>query len=39
MRGEMVDKQKRGAMITGLVLGATAIAIYLVVVFKFFVGP
>ena len=34
----MVDKQRRGAIVTGLVLGATAIAIYLVVVFRFFVG-
>jgi hypothetical protein len=35
----MVDKQRKDAIVTGLVLGATAIAIYLVVVFKFFVGP
>ncbi len=34
----MVDRQRRGAIVTGLVLGATAIAIYLVVVFRFFVG-
>ena len=33
----MVDKQKRGAIVTGLVLGAMALAIYLVVVLKFFV--
>jgi hypothetical protein len=32
-----VDKQKRGAIVTGVVLGAMAIAIYLVVVLKFFV--
>ena len=34
----MVDKQRTGAIVTGLVLGAMAIAIYLVVVFKFFLG-
>lgn len=34
----MVDKQRKGAIVTGLVLAAMAIAIYLVVVFKFFVG-
>jgi hypothetical protein len=34
----MVDRQRRGAIVTGLVLGAMAIAIYLVVVFRFFVG-
>ena len=33
----MVDKQKRGAIITGLVLAAMALGIYLTVVFKFFV--
>jgi hypothetical protein len=38
MRHEMVDKQRKGAIVTGLVLAAMAIAIYLVVVFKFFVG-
>jgi hypothetical protein len=32
-----MDKQKRDALVTGLVLGAMALAIYLVVVFKFFV--
>ena len=32
----MVDKQKRGAIVTGVVLAAMAIAIYLVVVLKFF---
>ena len=39
MRGEMVDKQRKDAIVTGLVLAAMAIGIYLVVVFKFFVGP
>lgn len=34
----MVDKQRRGAIVTALVLAAMAIGIYLVVVFKFFVG-
>jgi hypothetical protein len=34
----MVDKQRKGAIVTGLVLGAMAIAIYIVVVFRFFVG-
>jgi hypothetical protein len=34
----MVDRQRRGAIVTGLVLGATALAIYLVVVFRLFVG-
>ena len=33
----MVDKQRRGALVTGLVLAAMALAIYLTVVFKFFV--
>lgn len=33
----MVDKQKKGAIVTGAVLGAMALAIYLVVVLKFFV--
>lgn len=32
----MVDKQKRGAIVTGVVLGAMALAIYLVVLLKFF---
>ena len=32
-----MDKQRRGAIITGLVLGGMALAIYLTVVFKFFV--
>ena len=34
----MDAKQKRDAVVTGLVLGAMALGIYLVVVFKFFVG-
>ena len=34
----IVDKQRKNAIVTGLVLGAMAIGIYLVVVFKFFVG-
>ncbi len=34
----MVDKQRRGAIITGVVLAATAIGIYLTVVLKFFVA-
>ena len=34
----MVDKQRRGALITGVVLAATAIGIYLTVVLKFFVA-
>lgn len=33
----MVDKQKRGAIVTGVVLAAMALAIYLVVVLKFFI--
>lgn len=33
-----MDKQKKGAVVTGIVLGAMALAIYLVVVFKFFLG-
>ncbi len=33
----MVDKQRKGAIITGLVLAAAAIGIYLTVVLKFFV--
>jgi hypothetical protein len=33
----MVDKQRRGAVVTALVLAAMAIGIYLVVVFRFFV--
>jgi hypothetical protein len=32
----MLDKQKKGAIVTGLVLGAMALAIYLVVMLKFF---
>jgi hypothetical protein len=32
-----VNPQRKGAIITGVVLGAMAIAIYLVVVLKFFV--
>jgi hypothetical protein len=35
----MVDKQRKGAIVTGLVLAAMAIGIYVVVVVKFFVGP
>ena len=31
----MVDKQKRGAIVTGLVLAAMALGIYLVVILKF----
>ena len=31
----MVDKQKRGAIITGLTLAAMALGIYLVVILKF----
>jgi hypothetical protein len=34
----MVDKQKRDAIVTALVLAAMAVGIYLVVVFKFFLG-
>ena len=34
----MVDKQRRGALITGVVLAATAVGIYLTVVLKFFVA-
>ncbi len=34
----MVDKQRRGALITGVVLAATAIGIYLTVVLKLFVA-
>ena len=33
----MVDKQRKSALVTGLVLAAMALAIYLVVVLKFFV--
>jgi hypothetical protein len=33
----MVDKQRRSALVTGIVLGAMVLAIYLTVVFKFFV--
>jgi hypothetical protein len=32
----MVDKQKRGAIVTGVVLAAMALGIYLVVLLKFF---
>ena len=32
---QMVDKQKRGAIVTGLVLAAMALGIYLVVILKF----
>jgi hypothetical protein len=31
----MVDKQKRGAIVTGVVLAAMALGIYLVVILKF----
>ena len=31
----MVDKQRRGAIVTGVVLAAMALAIYLVVILKF----
>ena len=31
----MVDKQKRSAIVTGLVLAAMALGIYLVVILKF----
>ena len=34
---EMDPRQRRGAMITGVVLAAMALAIYLVVILKFFV--
>ena len=30
-----MDKQRRGALLTGLVLGAMALAVYLVVILKF----
>jgi hypothetical protein len=33
-----MDKQRKGAIVTGLVLAGMAIAIYVVVVFKFFLG-
>jgi hypothetical protein len=33
-----MEKQRKGAIVTGLVLAAMAIGIYLVVVFKFFMG-
>ena len=32
----MVDKQKKGAIVTGLVLAALALGIYLTVIVKFF---
>ena len=32
-----MDKQRKGAIVTGLVLGGMVLAIYLTVVFKFFV--
>jgi hypothetical protein len=32
-----MDKQRRGAIVTGVVLAAMALAIYMVVVFKIFV--
>jgi hypothetical protein len=31
----MVDKQKRGAIVTGMVLAAMALAIYLTVILQF----
>jgi len=31
----MVDKQRRGAIVTGVVLAGMALAIYLVVILKF----
>jgi hypothetical protein len=34
----MVDKQKKGALATGLVLAGVALAIYLTVMLKFFVA-
>ena len=34
----MVDKQKKGAIVTGLVLAAVALGIYLTVMLKFFVA-
>lgn len=33
----MVDKQRKGAIVTGVVLAGMALAIYLVVILKFFV--
>jgi hypothetical protein len=33
-----MDKRRKDAIITGLVLGALAIGIYVVVVMKFFLG-
>ena len=33
----MVDKQKRDAIVTGVVLAAMALGVYLVVMLKFFV--
>ena len=38
MRGEMADRQRKGAIITGFVLGGMALAIYVVVVLKFFIA-
>ena len=34
----MNDERRRGAIVSGLVLGAMALAIYLVVILKFFVA-
>jgi len=34
-RGEMVDNQRRGAIITGVVLAGMALAIYLTVILQF----
>jgi hypothetical protein len=34
----VVDKQKKGAIVTGLVLAAVALAIYLTVMLKVFVA-
>jgi hypothetical protein len=33
----MIDKQRKGAIVTGLVLAGMALGIYLVVILKFFV--
>jgi len=35
----MVDKQRRGAIMTALVLAAMALGIYLAVVLKYMAGP
>jgi hypothetical protein len=36
MGGGEMDKQRRGAIVTGVVLAAMALAIYLVVILKYF---